>query len=123
MVRLSKMLPVLLTALILGLALTLGGGSPAFASASHISVGQDTASGSHASRAEDACAQQPCSDHDADCVSGVAHCSGSAYTAFVAPIEAVDLSHSGDQTWSLEGTLRLSGLDPLVARHPPRDLA
>jgi len=124
MVRLSEKLHALVTALIFSVALTLGAGSPAFASASDMSVGlHDIAGGHHTSSAHDACAQEPCRDHHTDCISGVAHCSGSGCMAFVAPVEARGLGHSGHQTWSLEGALCLSGVDPLVARHPPRDLA
>lgn len=124
MVRLSEMLQVLVTALIFSLALTLGAGPGAAASASGMDAGHhDVASEHHASSAHDPCAQEPCSDHHTDCISGVAHCSGSGCTAFVAPADARGLGRSGHQTWSQAGTLCLSGVDPLVARHPPRDLA
>lgn len=124
MVQLSEKLQVLVTALIFSLALTLGAGSPTFASASDMSVGQhDIASDHYASSAHDACAQEPCGDHHTDCLFGVAHCGGSGCTAIVGPAEARGLGDTGHQTWSQAGTLCLSGVDPLVARHPPRDLA
>lgn len=124
MVRLSEKLQVLMTALIFGLALTLGAGPGAVASASDMHAAQhDVASEHHPSSAHDACAEEPCGDHAVDCISGVAHCNSSSYTALVEPVEACGLAHSGHQTWSLEGALCLSGVDPLVARHPPRDLA
>lgn len=124
MVRLSEMLQVLLTALIFSLALTLGAGQDALACAPDVHAGQNDIAGEHhASTAHDACAQEPCSDHHADCISGVAHCSGSGCTVFVAPADACGLARSEHQSWSVEGTLCLFGVDPLVARHPPRDLA
>jgi hypothetical protein len=124
MVRLSEKLQGLVTALIFSLALTLGASPGALASAPNMHARQhDIASGHHASSAHDAYAQEACNDHHADCISGVVHCSGSGCTAFVAPAEARGLGQSGHQTWPLEGTLCLSGVDPLVARHPPRDPA
>ena len=122
--RVCEELQALVTALIFSLALTLAFGSAAFASMPDMSAGQhETASGHHESSPHDACVQELCSDHTTDCIPGVAHCSGSGGTAFVAPVEAPGLVHSGRQTWTLEGTRCLSGVDPLVARHPPRDLA
>jgi hypothetical protein len=124
MVRLSETLQALVMALVFSLALTLGFGTASFASAPDIAVGHhDIATGHHAASAHDACAPEACGDHHADCISGVAHCSGSGCTAFVAPADAGGLGQSGHQTWSLEGTPSLAGVDPLVARHPPRDLA
>ena len=124
MVRLSEMLKVLVTALIFSLALTLGAGTGVVASASGLHAAQhEVASGHHASSTHDARAQQPCSDQHTDCISRVAHCSGSGCSAFVAPAESCGLAQSERQTWSLEGTICLSGLYPRVACHPPRDLA
>lgn len=124
MVRVCKKLQVLVTVLIFGLALTLGSGSGAFAGLPDMHAGlHDTAGGHHAANPQDTCAQEPCSEHNADCVAGLVHCSGSGYTAFVGPVEARGLAHSGNPTWTLEGARRLSGVDPLVARHPPRGLA
>ena len=123
MVRLCDELRVLATALILSLALALGFGSAAVADLPNMSAGQhDIASPHHASSPHDACMQASGSDQN-DCISSVAHCSGAGCTAFVAPVEAHGLAHCGHRIWTMAGTPCLQGIDPLVARHPPRDLA
>jgi len=123
MARLSEMLQVLVTALIFSVALTLGAGPGAVASGPDVHAGQHDTASEHQASKHDACAQEPCRDHHTDCISGTAHCSGSGCLALVTPADVCGLGQSEHQTWSLEGTICLSGVYPLVARHPPRDLA
>ena len=124
MVRLCKELRVLATALILSLALALGLGSTAFAGLPDMPAGlHDVAGVHHASSSYEPCMQAPCSDQNADCISSLAHCSGAGCAALVEPVEARGVAHSGQRIWALAGALCLRGIDPLVARHPPRHLA
>lgn len=121
MVWLCDELRLLATALILSLALALGVGAAAVAALPGTSVEQlhHLAIVHPASIAHDADGQEPCDDRFADCCSSLAHCSG---IALVAPADAPGFAGSAHRTWTLAGAQCLHGIDPLVNRHPPRDL-
>ncbi len=123
MVRLRGELRVLVTALIFSLALSLGFGSAAVAALPDTTVGlHGMASVDHASSPHDACMQDSCSDRIADCRSSAAHCGSAGCTALVAPAAAPGFADSVRRTWAFTRAQCLHGIDPLVNRHPPRDL-
>jgi len=123
MVRLSEELRVL-AVLIFSLAFALGSGSVAMSASPDVPAGlHDIAGVQHASILHNACVHAPCSDQTADCCSSVAQCCGAGCTAVVAPVEPPGFMYSLHRAWTLAGARCLKGLDPLVSRHPPRDLA
>lgn len=116
-------LRVLVTALIFSLALSLGFGSSGAAALPGTNVGlHDMAGVDHASSPHDACMQESCCDRIADCCSSAAHCGGASCTALVAPAGAPGFADSVRRTWAFARAQCLHGIDPLVNRHPPRDL-
>lgn len=120
MVWLCDELRVLATALIFSLALALGFGFAAIAALPGTSVELHHLASVHpASIPHDAYKQEPCDDRLADCCSSVGHCSG---TVFVTPADAPGFAGSAHRTWTLARAQCLHGIDPLVNRHPPRDL-
>ncbi len=123
MTRLSDEIRVLATVLIFSLAVALGYGSVANAALPVTSVElHDMAGVHHASSPHDACMQESCGDRLADCCSSVAHCTGASCSAFVAPVGAPGFAYCPPRAWTTAEARCLKGLDPLVNRHPPRDL-
>jgi hypothetical protein len=123
MIRLIGEIRVLAAVLVLSLALALCYGSAANATSPGTSVElHDMADVHHASNPHEAYVQESCGDQLTDCCLSVAHCSSASCSAFVAPVGAPGFAYCQPRAWTTADARCLKGLDPLVNRHPPRDL-
>jgi hypothetical protein len=108
--------------LLLAAALALGFGARPEAASIGADGQHDPAVHLQLSEANHVCTEAQCADHHAHCSTTANVCCGNGCAA-LAIAEVADVPVLSCSAWHAAPGHVLSGLDPLVIQHPPRDLA